>query len=276
MNSLYGRALVLALLLVAPLSATLAPAIANAAIGDVPTYGLIGHWNFDENTGTNAADSSGNGNNATLVNNPGWVSGIAGSAVNFATTSTNYVSFPAGLQNTGFPTSGTLAFWIKGDFSVQTNGNIFDNVSSRNHVAVRTIGSNNIQIVLEDAAGNYLNQKGQAIVGGLSTQVPVSANTWTHVALVWDTTNGMAYIYKNGAVAISFYWGAYAPSWTPSAQVFKLSNSGSPFAGTTDDVALYSRPLSATEFSAIYNGAAAPTADISAPTAPTNLAGNGF
>lgn len=34
--------------------------------------GLIGKWNFDEGTGTTAADTSGNGNNGTLVNGPTW------------------------------------------------------------------------------------------------------------------------------------------------------------------------------------------------------------
>lgn len=254
------------------------PETTLAAIGDVPASGLVGHWNFDENTGTNAADSSGNGYNATLVNGPTWTTGIAGSAVSFATSSTNAVTFPAGLQSTSFPTSGTLTFWIKGDFSVQSNGSIFDNYATRNHLYVKTNGSSNLQIVLQDAAGNFLNQKGQFIYPSSSsiTNVSVVANTWTHIAVVWDATNGMAYVYKNGSLAMEYFWGAYEPSWTPSAQVFSLSNSTNPFAGASDDVALYSRPLAATEISAIYNGTAAPTADTSAPTAPTSLAGSGF
>jgi hypothetical protein len=154
------------------------PAQANAAIGDVPGSGLVGHWKFDENTGTSAADSSGNGYNATLANGPTWTTGIAGSAVSFATSSTNAVTFPAGLQSTSFPTSGTLSFWIKGDFSVQTGGSIFDNSSSRNHVFVRTNGSGNLQIALQDVSGNYLNQKGQGILpaGSSATTVAVPAN----------------------------------------------------------------------------------------------------
>ncbi len=37
---------------------------------------LLGLWHFDENTGTSAADSSGNNHTVTLVNTPSWVSGI--------------------------------------------------------------------------------------------------------------------------------------------------------------------------------------------------------
>ena len=41
--------------------------------------GLIGRWGLNEGTGTVANDSSGNGDNGTLVNGPVWVSGFAAS-----------------------------------------------------------------------------------------------------------------------------------------------------------------------------------------------------
>ncbi len=44
-----------------------------------PTTGLVGYWNFDEQTGTTASDSSGSGNNGTLVNGPTWTAGKVGS-----------------------------------------------------------------------------------------------------------------------------------------------------------------------------------------------------
>jgi hypothetical protein len=138
--------------------------------------------------------------------------------------------------------------------------------------------SNRLQIVLQDAAGNYLNQKGVTVYpqSDFQTSVPITDNTWTHFAITWDTTNDMAYIYKNGVLSLSFFWGAYDPSWTPNGQIFRIDDASTPSAELIDDVALYSRPLAATEISAIYNGSAAPTPDTSPPTAPTNLAGNGF
>jgi hypothetical protein len=50
-------------------------------VGD-PDSGLKGYWQFDENTGTTAADSSGNGNTGTLTSGAGWATGQSGSAVN--------------------------------------------------------------------------------------------------------------------------------------------------------------------------------------------------
>lgn len=43
----------------------------------------IGEWLFDENQGSIAKDTSGNGNNGTLVNNPSWSKGKEGSALSF-------------------------------------------------------------------------------------------------------------------------------------------------------------------------------------------------
>ena len=45
----------------------------------VSTNGLSASWPFNEGSGTNAADSSGNGNTGTLYDSPVWVSGLNGS-----------------------------------------------------------------------------------------------------------------------------------------------------------------------------------------------------
>ncbi|HUV63238.1 MAG TPA: hypothetical protein VMW24_05025, partial [Sedimentisphaerales bacterium] len=44
---------------------------------------LVGHWKFDEASGTVANDSSGYGNNGTLQNGPIWVPGKISSALQF-------------------------------------------------------------------------------------------------------------------------------------------------------------------------------------------------
>ena len=52
--------------------------LVNSASAD-----LVGHWRFDEGSGTIANDSSGNGNNGTLVAGPTWVNGRFGGALEF-------------------------------------------------------------------------------------------------------------------------------------------------------------------------------------------------
>ncbi len=51
---------------------------AGAARGE-----LVGHWKLDEGAGTTVADSSGKGNDGTIFNNPTWIDGVQGSALEF-------------------------------------------------------------------------------------------------------------------------------------------------------------------------------------------------
>ena len=84
---------------------------------------LVGHWTLDDGSGTTAIDSSGNGNDGILVDNPiwdiAWIPGIAGSAVEFygvGTSGGNGDYFDCGsdasLNMTG-PIS--IALWIRPD-----------------------------------------------------------------------------------------------------------------------------------------------------------------
>ena len=48
-----------------------------------PISGLVAQWKFDENSGANTADSSGNGHTGTLTNGPTWTAGQVNAAVSF-------------------------------------------------------------------------------------------------------------------------------------------------------------------------------------------------
>ena len=79
-------------------------------------------YKFDETSGTTAADSSGNGKNATLVNGPTWVAGKSGNAVNLD-GSNDYVSMPSGIVST--LNDFTIAAWVKQD-ALRQWSRIFD------------------------------------------------------------------------------------------------------------------------------------------------------
>ena len=49
---------------------------AAAGTGIAPTSGLVGYWKFDENSGTTAADSSGNNNSGTLASGATWARSV--------------------------------------------------------------------------------------------------------------------------------------------------------------------------------------------------------
>jgi hypothetical protein len=76
------------------------------------TEGLIGWWKFDEGSGTNVSDSSGNGNNGILMGNPTWVTGIVGTALSF-----NGNGQIVAILNTNLTeglTNFSVTFWLSG------------------------------------------------------------------------------------------------------------------------------------------------------------------
>jgi len=81
---------------VAAMQTATVAATAMATCNNASTTGLVGCWHFDEGSGTTTADSSGNGNNGSLVNNPGGISwtanGHSGSALQLNAAQSGYVS----------------------------------------------------------------------------------------------------------------------------------------------------------------------------------------
>ena len=56
--------------------------LATYAVG-IPDPSLVGYWPFDEKVGKKAEDVSGNGNDGKLIDEPKWVEGKFGSALEF-------------------------------------------------------------------------------------------------------------------------------------------------------------------------------------------------
>jgi len=76
---------------------------------------LVGYWQFDEGTGTNTYDASGNGNDGTLVNTPTWTTARVGDyALEFNGENT-YVDIGTDLGV--FPNISVEA-WVKYDDSM--------------------------------------------------------------------------------------------------------------------------------------------------------------
>jgi hypothetical protein len=70
---------------------------------------LVGWWRFNDGSGTRAIDSSGNERHGVLVNNPLWVSGIWGGALEFAAG--KRVAVP-GYEGILGPHARTCAAWV--------------------------------------------------------------------------------------------------------------------------------------------------------------------
>ncbi|MHC4507158.1 MAG: SUMF1/EgtB/PvdO family nonheme iron enzyme, partial [Planctomycetota bacterium] len=162
------------------------------------TRGLVGHWRFDEGTGTTARDSSGRSNHGTVKGGANWAKGRISGALAFDGED-DFVSIPdeADLDITG---DITVAAWIKvRAFTKEWQALVTKGDSSwRLHrycsgTVGRYIGTNRINF---DCSGVKVK-----IFRGATGRVNVNDGRWHHVAGVYDGKT--MWLYMNGGVSAS-------------------------------------------------------------------------
>lgn len=242
-----------------------------------PNGGLAGWWTFDDAAGSStAADSSGNGNVATLsgfadlssVWTNGWINGALafngdGSGQDVVAVPNVGVAAPANLDFSASP-AFTLTAWINGSAAQAAGAGI---------IAKGTNGGGE-QYVLEVTNGNYCFYVVDTNLAVYTAQTAIPPNGgWQHLAAVLNATNGLMECYINGLFAAS----AVAPySLQTNSQPLSIGNRqlgsggyGYDFTGLLDDVRVYSRALSSVDVQALYDANPAPIT-ITGPT-PLNL-----
>jgi|GEM_PF-2586244 uncharacterized protein (TIGR02145 family) len=132
--------------------------------------GLVGYWAMEENTGTQAGDSSGKGKNGTLTNGLAWTTGKRGQALSFDGTD-DYVDL--GNVNNGVK---TISFWVKA--STTTNRIIDLNGTAKVELSGGTITTSGISsptIYVDGAVGSTLDTNWHYVEITTGTGIDVSA-----------------------------------------------------------------------------------------------------
>jgi thiol-disulfide isomerase/thioredoxin len=197
---------------------------------------LIGWWKFDETEGNTAVDSSGNGNDGTLVGNPVWrpQGGKIGGALEFngkgdyvkianepAFDITNQITISVWVNITSVPQEWT-GIVTKGDTAWRMSTSFVKNVF---HFGV--------------SPNDYLN--------GMTE---VSAGQWHHVACVYDGKRMR--IYVDGVLDVSIrQTGPIATNNFPVCIGENIELTGRCWHGLIDDVRIYNRALSENEIAAL-------------------------
>lgn len=219
------------------------------------TDNLVSYYKFDENTGTSVADATGTNNGTFNGSGTLWASGIINSGGNFVNTNSNYVLCKSGKILAG-QSSWTITAWIKSSAANNGNGVVIycERASSGNDIFKMQINQsspwNDLELVLRDDAGSlqFFNNSTDVIKDGTFHFCAITNSSGTLQAYV----DGSA----DGASAAQTPSNTYTNSGIESRIGTDAGDSGANYTGVTDEVGLWTRALSSTEISELYNGGA--------------------
>lgn len=200
-------------------------------VGD-PYSGLLGWWRLNENTGNTTADTSGNGNNATLSAGTTWTTGKFGSGILISANSQWAVTTTGKTT----PSTFTIAAWIN-----PTNASGID--------TILTLGSN----VSFRTNGSRLRLTTYGFQDHDSGTSMFSGNVWTHVAVTFtpSTSDGVKF-YVNGVLRSTLASSAITTG-TGAWKIGGATTASEYFAGSLDEVRLYNRILNPAEIATLAN-----------------------
>lgn len=213
---------------------------------------LVGHWKFDEGSGTTFADSSDNGNDAYPPGSRVWSTDVPPTGID-NTSSLEfdgvgiYVDTP--FEGIGGDAARTVAFWVKST-AANTHGIVAWGLSSANgqkwHVRINNNAGNG------PAGAIRTESQGDFTIGS----TPIDDGTWHHVASVYPGGGELGTVlhYIDGVLET-------AGGNNASTQPVNTSTTADPvtigrrtqgaaqnyFPGSVDDVRIYDRALSEQE-----------------------------
>jgi hypothetical protein len=195
----------------------------------------VGHWTFDEGTGTETADASGTGNGGVLIGaGTRWVRGRLGNALRFDGGG-GYVS--CGLSRVPGPSlPQALAFWYRVERAPVTDQVLVSLTNDAQKTGVEA-GLRGGKLVISGGGGSEI----------VSAPLP-AVEDWHHVAYAFDGSAHALYVDGKEAARSNATPAAHPPS---RLQFGRWTGGGSAYAGDLDEVRLYARPLSAQEVSTL-------------------------
>jgi len=217
--------------------------------------GAVLYLNLDENTGSTATDSSGHDNHGTIAG-AGWVSGKAGTALNFDGLD-DYLSVPDTWK---FDTStGTWSVWVKTDGNWGSDGNTGGDAKGSAVVMTRHLASTSregISLIIQNSGIVQVQTKNaNSTVNDVKSTATVIDDAWHHIALTFSRdVGGTIELYIDGNLEDS---ASNSSSWFFADQDLIVADSPDDyweeFAGDIDDIQLYNFALSDSEIQYIFS-----------------------
>lgn len=229
----------------------------------------IAHWEFDDNGGTTATDSSGNGYDGTVVGAT-WVDGTGVSALDFNAAGSNTVDVPVAPFNT-LDNEISFALWVVGDSAVMP----VDNSVLR---AEDSSGNRILNIHLPWGSGKVYWDVSENGVAYDRIEKQASGDeikgVWNHWVFTKDAVDGTMAIYLNGA---PWYSESGKTDTIGTCTVARLGSGIEKFYydGIIDDVRVYNKSLNPTQVADLYASLPTPPAPPVDPRILEDTFGNG-
>ena len=224
--------------------------------------GIVAHWKLDEQTGSIIYDSSGNGNNGTLVNmdNDAWDTGILGNALQFDGID-DHVQVPHDLSIDFGDQDFSISFWLKQSEADRHMRYIIkgthDSPGTGKRYEVFHHADNELRFVVDDNV-----TKSRVVL----PNTDFVTGEWVHVVAVRNTASDQLLLYANTDLA-----GSASDDTGDISQTEDLFLGVSPdeentnFAGLLDDIRIYNYALDMAEIEEIYQNGLTDIEDFRTP-----------
>ena len=227
--------------------------------------GLVGHWTFDEGSGTVATDSSSKGNDGTVMGDATWVAGQMGSSSLNFDDSDDIVIIP---DDTSLDIGGalTISLWVNTPEVVSPNhmvtkqpsGTAPDNYPGNYEFRVK---DNTIQFLHQTSEGTDYSE--------YHSTTQITAGEWHH-AVVSIVEGGFVEFYLDGASAGSVaQTGTFGVLNDDSLRIGGRKDNHF-FNGILDDVYIYSRALTLDQIVGLGEGIEPAFRKAENPSVPDN------
>jgi hypothetical protein len=222
-----------------------------AEVTEIDPDTVVGLWLLDEGEGAVATDSSGRGNDGTIVGEPAWVNGISGSALEFDGEDDQIIIPSSAGHNLNPASAITIALWMKRGSTTNVGHFLIgrmDTTESRTYYFAFWNDGLQFEVSEDGTAGGRLVQE--------VSEKFTDTTEWHHLAATF--AGGVAKIYIDGVEADSSDVIPTAASFHQNDSDVRIGwdevDGGFPFHGLMDDIVIMNVAASAANVAAIMEG----------------------
>ncbi len=233
----------------------------NAEVAEDITTDLVGHWKFNQTSGSTVTDSSGLSNNITVAGGAhGGFWDTDRPYDSFGNTQAGYFIADVGTPNVGWGESGNVPFSLTGTNDKSICGWVNPTASETSSQPF-AIGDFVSGFAGNDEAGFGLWEiQGDTwwFVGGniffgqnnIDTQIPVKNDEWNHYCVTFSGgSTGTVRVYENGTEEFSFMPPVAMNTTNEPLRIGRFRDNFTAVNANTkvDDIRLYARELNSSE-----------------------------